>query len=154
MANQVPDEFLNSIDKTRFEDSPFIKKVEKPWGYELIFTSDELPYTGKIMHINAGKRLSLQIHDQKQETQMLISGQCNLVHDNKEGELITEEMEPNKGYTAQIGQRHRLQAITDCDIFEVSTPELGNTYRLEDDYQRDTETEEMRQDPNRGWSGE
>ncbi len=151
MTNQPPDEFLSSIDKSKFENAPFIKKVEKPWGYELIFTTDDMPYTGKIMHIDAGKRLSLQIHDKKMETQMLISGQCNLVHDNKEGEQVIEEMEPNKGYTAYIGQRHRLQAITDCDIFEVSTPELGNTYRLEDDYSRETETEEMRKDPSRGW---
>lgn len=152
MSNQVPDDFLASIDKTKFNNQPYVKRVEKPWGYELIFTSEDLPYAGKIMHINEGKRLSLQIHDKKQETQMLINGRCNLVHDNEAGELITEEMEPHKGYTAHIGQRHRLQAITDCEIFEVSTPELGNTYRLEDDYSRETETEEMRKDPNRGWN--
>jgi mannose-6-phosphate isomerase len=152
MSSQPPDDFLSAIDKSHFDDTPFFKKIEKPWGYELIFTSEELPYTGKIMHINEGKRLSLQIHDKKQETQMLINGKCNLIHDNKDGQLITEEMEPNKGYTAHVGQRHRLQAITDCDIFEVSTPENGNTYRLEDDYSRETETEEMRKDPNRGWN--
>ena len=145
-------EFLKTIDKTKFTNSPYVKRVEKPWGYELHFAPNDLPYMGKIMHINAGKRLSLQIHDKKLETQVLISGQCNLIHDDSSGSLITTKMEENKGYTAMIGQKHRLQAVTDCDVFEVSTPEIGNTFRLEDDYARPTETEEIRKDLNRGWS--
>lgn len=147
------EEFLKTIDKNAFVNTPFFKKVEKPWGYEMIFTPEDLPYTGKLMHINAGKRLSLQVHDVKQETQILVSGQCNSIVENPQGEMITIEMEMHKGYTMMVGQKHRLQAVTDCDVFEVSTPELGNTYRLEDDYARKTETEEMRKDPNRGWQG-
>lgn len=146
------EEFLKKINKSAFVTTPFLKKVEKPWGYELHFAPEDLPYMGKVMHINAGKRLSLQIHDKKLETQVLINGECNLIHDNSSGELITTKMEQNKGYTAMIGQKHRLQAVTDCDVFEVSAPEIGNTYRLEDDYARPTETEEMRKDLNRGWS--
>lgn len=146
-------EFLKTVDKNTFVNIPVVKKVEKPWGYELIFTPENLSYTGKMMHINAGKRLSLQVHDKKQETQILIDGKCNSIVENPQGEMTTVEMEINKGYTMMVGQKHRLQAVTDCDVFEVSTPELGNTYRLEDDYSRSTETEEMRQDPNRGWNG-
>ena len=147
------EEFLKTIDKSTFVNEAFLKKVEKPWGYELIFTPEELPYTGKLMHITAGKRLSLQVHDKKQETQILVSGKCNSIVENPQGEMTIIEMEPQKGYTMMVGQKHRLQAVTDCDVFEVSTPELGNTYRLEDDYARSTETEEMRRDPNRGWNG-
>ncbi|OGH30797.1 MAG: hypothetical protein A3J69_01580 [Candidatus Levybacteria bacterium RIFCSPHIGHO2_02_FULL_42_12] len=119
-------------------------RVEKPWGHELIFTPKTLPYTGKILHINAGKRLSLQIHDKKQETQFLINGACNLIIDNSRRELETIEMKKGKGYTIIIGQRHRLQAVSDCDVFEVSTPEIGTTFRLEDDYKRTDETDEAR----------
>jgi mannose-6-phosphate isomerase-like protein (cupin superfamily) len=147
------EEFLKTVDKNSFVNAPFLKKVEKPWGYEMIFTPDNLPYTGKIMHIEAGKRLSLQIHDTKQESYWLASGECNLVIENTKGEMEIVKMEKGVGYTMMIGQKHRHQAVTDCDVFEVSTPETGNTYRLEDDYARPTETEELRKDPNRGWQG-
>src|SRR3989339_660102 len=109
---------LNQFDKSKFVNTPYILKVEKPWGYELIFTQANLPYVGKILHINAGKRLSLQIHDKKQETQFLINGACNLIIDNSRRELETIEMKKGKGYTIMIGQRHRLQAVSDCDVFE------------------------------------
>lgn len=144
-------QLLSKIDKSRFVVAPFVKRVEKPWGYELHWAPEELPYMGKIMHINAGKRLSLQIHDKKLETQLLINGECNLIHEDSTGKLITTNMEKGKGYTAMIGQKHRLSAVTDCDVVEVSTPEIGDTFRLEDDYARPTETEELRKDPNRGW---
>lgn len=143
---------LNKFDKSKFTNVPFIKRVPKPWGYELIFTPDNLPYSGKILHIEAGKRLSLQVHDEKQETYWLADGRCNLVIENIKGELETIEMEKGKGYTTQIGQRHRHAAITDCDIFESAMAESGTTWRLEDDYSRPDETEELREDPNRGWN--
>lgn len=144
--------FLKTIDKSQFNHEPYVKRVEKPWGYELIFTPDNLSYTGKVMHINAGCRQSLQIHDKKQETYLLLNGKGGVIIENPSGEMENIEFEMNKGYTCLIGQKHRLFSITDCDILEFSTPELGNTYRLEDDYARPTETEEMRKDPNRGWN--
>lgn len=135
---------LNSFDKSTFLTTPYIKRVEKPWGYELHFVPEGMPYMGKLMHINAGKRLSLQIHDKKQETYWLASGECNLIIENPQGELATIKLEKGKGYTTVPGQRHRHQAVTDCDVIEVSTPELGTTYRLEDDFARPDETEEQR----------
>ena len=145
------EDLLKNRDLDSFDNEPFIKKVDKPWGYELIFTPQELPYTGKIMHIEAGKRLSLQIHDKKLESYWLSSGRCNLVIENKKGELETIEMKKGVGYTMKVGQKHRHQAITDCDVFEVYLPETGITYRLEDDYKRNHETEEVRSSNNRGW---
>ncbi|NTU46975.1 cupin [Candidatus Roizmanbacteria bacterium] len=124
----------------------FLKKVEKPWGYELIFTPPNMPFTGKILHINAGKRLSLQIHDKKEECYYLFNGRCSLVLENNTGELEKIELKPGIGYKVLVGQRHRHWAITDCDVFEVSTPEIGTTYRLEDDYKRPDETEQMRKE--------
>ncbi|HET9946893.1 MAG TPA: cupin [Patescibacteria group bacterium] len=146
------DEFLKTRDLSSYTNLPFIKKVPKPWGYELIFTPDGLAYTGKIIHIEAGKRLSLQVHDKKQESYFLAKGKGGVMLENTQGELERIELEENQGYTVAVGQKHRLFGITDCDIFEASTPESGTTYRLEDDYQRPNETEELRQDPNRGWN--
>lgn len=132
--------------------NPYIKKVEKPWGYELHFTPENLPYMGKILHINAGKRLSLQVHDKKQESWFLLKGKVTMMIEDKDGNLKEVNMEEGKGYTTKVGQKHRLVGVEDSDVLEVSTPEIGNTYRLEDDYLRGTETEEMRKDPKRGWN--
>lgn len=139
-------------DKSKFNTSPYAKKVEKPWGFEIHFTPDDLPYMGKILHIEAGKRLSLQIHDQKMESWYLYSGEIIMMIENSKGELEEVKMEKGVGYTTSIGQKHRLiGGEKGGEVFEISTPELGNTYRLEDDYKRPTETEELRKDPNRGW---
>jgi mannose-6-phosphate isomerase-like protein (cupin superfamily) len=130
---------------------PYVNRVEKPWGYEIHWTPSDLPYMGKILHVNAGKRLSLQRHDKKQETWYIMNGKAKLVWDNEKNELIETELVYGKGYTCHIGQRHRLVGITDCDVIEVSTPEIGVTERLEDDYRRPNETEDVRNSPNRGW---
>jgi mannose-6-phosphate isomerase-like protein (cupin superfamily) len=132
---------------------PYVKRVEKPWGYEIHWTPSNLPYMGKILHIQAGKRLSLQRHDKKQETWYMLNGKAKLVWDNEENELIETELQYGRGYTCIIGQRHRLVGITDCDVVEVSTPEIGTTERLEDDYSRPDETEVLRKLKNRGWQG-
>ncbi len=154
MANdKIPEEFLKSINRSNFINSPYVKRIEKPWGYELIFTPENLPYTGKLMHVNAGSQQSLQIHDKKVETYYLESGRGGVLTENINGEIEKIEFEKGKGYTTHIGQNHRIFGITDCDILEFSTPEKGNTYRLEDDYSRPTETEEMRKEQNRGWNG-
>jgi len=110
------------------------QKVAKPWGEEIIFTEPNLPYTGKIIRINAGSRLSLQYHDQKTETIALISGTANLAIDKD-----TKPMDINFGYTIIPNTTHRIEAVTDSVIFEVSTPETGTTFRLEDDYHRSDE---------------
>lgn len=135
---------LPQFDKSKFTNAPYIKRVEKPWGYELHWVPEGLPYMGKVLHIDAGKRLSLQAHDQKQETYWLLSGECNLIIENAKGELETIKLQKGKGYTTMIGQRHRHQAVTDCDVVEVSTSEVGTTWRLEDDYNRPDETPKQR----------
>ncbi len=135
---------LSKFDKTAFSTDSFAKKVIKPWGHEVIFTPPDLPYAGKIIHIDEGKRLSLQAHDKKQESWYLLNGRGKVIWENSEGKLVETELVSGQGYTCKIGQRHRLAGITGCDILEVSTPEMGTTYRLEDDYARKDETEEMR----------
>lgn len=133
-----------NIDPKDFSNSPYAKKVEKPWGYEIHWVAEGMPYMGKVLHVNKDARLSLQYHDQKQESWFIIKGRGKVIWDNNKGELIETELQPGVGYTSLIGQRHRLCGITDCDILEVSTPELGTTWRLEDDYKRPDETPEQR----------
>lgn len=142
---------LNKFDKTKFLNSPYVKKIVKPWGYELHWAPENKEYMGKILHINKDARLSLQVHDEKEESWLLMNGRAKLIWDDPQGKLIETELEPNVGYSCSVGQRHRLAGITDCDVIEVSTPEKGTTYRLDDDYNRPDETEDMRKDPNRGW---
>ena len=135
---------LNNIDPKDFSNQPYDRHIEKPWGYELHWVPENIPYMGKVLHINEGKRLSLQIHDTKQESWFLLNGSAKVVWDNNKGELIETQLQKGVGYTCMVGQRHRLVGITDCDVLEVSTPEEGTTLRLEDDYKRPDETPEQR----------
>lgn len=134
-----------TFDPKDFSTSSYVRRVEKPWGYELHWVPEDAPYMGKVLHINSGARLSLQIHDQKQESWFLISGDASVIWQDSSGNLIETELQKGVGYSTKIGQKHRLKGITDCDILEVSTPELGTTWRLEDDYSRPDETPEQRQ---------
>lgn len=132
------------FDPKDFSNDSYIKRVEKPWGYELHFAQEDLPYMIKLMHITEGHRQSLQIHDIKQETYVLIKGRGGVIWENNKGEMITTEFEQFVGYRTIVGQKHRLFSITDCDIMEGSTPESGTTWRLDDDYARPNETPEQR----------
>jgi len=129
---------------SNFSVKPFSQKVIKPWGYELIVTSEDSPVTSKILHLEDGKRFSFQYHDQKMETLTLIQGEAKMILENDQGEMEEIKMELNEGYLIRPFQKHRAQGIKDCLIFESSTREEGNTVRLEDDYSRGTETEEKR----------
>ena len=84
------------------------RRVEKPWGYEIHWTPEDRPYVGKVLHIDAGKRLSLQVHDEKLESWFLMSGRAKVVWDDGSGELVETELEAGLGYSCSIGQRHRL----------------------------------------------
>lgn len=138
--NQNPPTF----DTSTYDTEPYVKRVEKPWGYELHWVREDAPYIGKVLHINAGTRLSLQVHDQKQESWFIMNGKAAVIWENNKGEMIETELQPGVGYSTKVGQKHRLKGITDADILEVSTPEAGTTWRLEDDYTRPHETPEQR----------
>lgn len=133
-----------TFDPSNFSNEPYAKRVPKPWGYEIHWVREDAPYMGKVLHITAGARLSLQVHDQKQESWFLMAGKAAVIWENNKGELIETELQPGVGYSTSVGQKHRLKGITDCDILEVSTPELGTTWRLDDDYARPHETPEQR----------
>jgi mannose-6-phosphate isomerase len=149
MSEQPP-----RYDPRPFSLLPGARRVEKPWGHEVLLSPEDAPYTSKLIHVNAGHRLSLQLHDAKTETQTLIGGKAILVLEGPDGELHDVVMEPNVGYSVAIGQRHRLCAAPDANavIFEASTPEIGTTYRLADDYRRPDETEALREEDRRASS--
>lgn len=134
----------STFDKSKFNNAPYAKKVDKPWGYEIHWVPIDKPYIGKLLHIKEGARLSLQYHDQKMESWWIVNGRGKVMWDDEEGNLIETELMPGQGYTTAVGQKHRLIGITDCDIIEVSTPEMGTTFRLYDDYKRPNETPEQR----------
>ncbi len=111
-------------------------RVDKPWGYELHWAKTE-KYVGKLIHVDAGHALSLQYHNEKDETIFLASGRM-LFEIQEQGELVRREMLPGEAVHVTPRTVHRMTAITDCDIFEVSTPELHDVVRLEDRYGRTT----------------
>jgi mannose-6-phosphate isomerase-like protein (cupin superfamily) len=106
------------------------KIVEKPWGREVWYAHEDR-YAGKILEVTAGHALSLQKHARKQETMYLQSGRI-LYHFNG----IEFEMVPGQCITIRPGDVHRMQALEDSVILEVSTPELDDVIRLEDRYGR------------------
>ncbi|HET9411514.1 MAG TPA: hypothetical protein VFO38_01555 [Candidatus Saccharimonadales bacterium] len=132
------------FDPAGFTTNPYVKRVEKPWGYELHWVPESAPYMGKLLHINAGARLSLQVHDQKQESWFLVGGHVVVEWEDNKGQMLTTTLQAGVGYSTQVGQKHRLRAITDSDVVEVSTPEAGTTWRLEDDFARPHETPAQR----------
>jgi len=109
--------------------------INKPWGKEILYTNNKTPYTGKILILNQGQRTSLQKHDQKTETLMLLNGNCKITIEN-----ITYNMEIGKGYYILNNVIHRIICLKKSVIAEVSTPEIGTTFRIEDDYSRKNET--------------
>jgi len=111
-----------------------IKQVPKPWGYELIFAHTDR-YVGKILHINQGESLSLQYHEIKEETLFVVEGELRLTVE-QDGDR--RELTLRKGEAFHIPPRmiHRMEALADTDVAEVSTPELDDVVRLEDRYGR------------------
>jgi mannose-6-phosphate isomerase-like protein (cupin superfamily) len=112
-----------------------IEKVDKPWGYELIWAKTK-NYVGKILHINKGHRLSLQYHKVKEETLYLQTGRMTLLFEDHDGSMIEVDMKPGDAHHIPVGRKHRMIAIEDCDVFEVYTPQLDDVVRIEDGYGR------------------
>jgi quercetin dioxygenase-like cupin family protein len=111
-----------------------IPRIEKPWGYELHWACTDR-YVGKLIHVDAGHALSLQYHNVKDETIYLHAGRL-LFEIQQAGSLVARELKPGERVHIAPGTIHRMTAIEDSDIFEVSTPELDDVVRLEDRYGR------------------
>lgn len=137
-----------AVDRSKFvAEANVAIDHSKPWGNEPIFSkkSENDPIAMKILHIVADGWLSLQAHAVKVESYYMSYGKCVMVMENVNRELIEFPLEYNQGYTTKVGQRHRHKAVTEMDVFEVSTPEDGSTtWRIEDKYSRSDQTDETR----------
>jgi mannose-6-phosphate isomerase-like protein (cupin superfamily) len=121
-----------------------LRRVEKPWGYEIVFAENER-YAGKILHLDAGHALSLQYHERKDETLYVLKGEVTLLVDadadaEKDGNLTEVTLAAGDSYRIRPGVRHRMSASAPCDLVEVSSPELDDVVRLEDRYGREGTT--------------
>ena len=113
------------------------RRVEKPWGWELIWADTAL-YVGKILFVKAGHSLSLQFHREKDESWYVESGRAELeLGEAGQGALNTEVIGAGASFHYVPGTVHRVTAIEDTTILEVSTPHLDDVVRLEDKYGRE-----------------
>ena len=110
-------------------------RVDKPWGYELHWAVTER-YIGKILHVKRGHALSLQFHERKDESLMVMTGTVDVDLDDAQGQLHTHRLEKGETLRIRPRQRHRITAIEDTDVLEVSSPEIDDIVRLEDRYGR------------------
>ncbi len=109
--------------------------VEKPWGHERIWAHTDR-YVGKILHIKAGHALSVQYHDRKDETISLLSGEMIFRVADAHGDLRDVPLSAGQAYHVTPGTLHQMEAVTDCDVLEASTPDLDDVVRLSDRYGR------------------
>ena len=110
-------------------------RVDKPWGYELWWALTDA-YAGKLLHLERGHKLSLQFHESKDESAYLLSGRLLLTKGPSEDELTTVELGPGDTWRNLPGEVHTIEALEDCEVLEVSTPELDDVVRLSDSYGR------------------
>jgi mannose-6-phosphate isomerase len=123
-------------DGTRPTPASAIRRVDKPWGAELIWAVTER-YAGKILIIEAGRRLSLQRHERKDESIYVLSGRLRLFLGPDESNLAAHELGPGDAARIPVGWIHRYEAIDRVELAEVSTPELDDVIRLQDDFGRE-----------------
>jgi mannose-6-phosphate isomerase len=111
------------------------RTTPKPWGHELLWAQGAR-YAAKILHIEAGCRLSLQYHRAKEESLLLLRGRMRVELESGDGTLVGHEALSGQVFHIPSGRKHRLSALETCDVLEVSTPELDDTVRLQDDFGR------------------
>ncbi|HEY2325993.1 MAG TPA: hypothetical protein VGH52_00765 [Gaiellaceae bacterium] len=134
MSTDSPPDFpnLRLLEAWAFD----VRKVEKPWGYELIWAQTDV-YVGKVLFVRAGHSLSLQFHREKDESWLVQSGRARLeLGGVGEGTLAEEVIGPGAAFHYSPGTVHRVTALEDTTILEVSTPQLDDVVRLEDAYGR------------------
>ena len=115
--------------------APAARRVEKPWGHELIWALTD-KYCGKVLVIETGRRLSLQKHEIKDESILVLSGRLRLHLEDESGQVRQEELGPGESRHVATGRIHRYESIERCELIEVSTPELDDVVRIEDDFGR------------------
>ena len=137
MTGPVSSPNVNTLDPFAFQP----RKVEKPWGWELIWAHADA-YVGKILFVRAGHSLSLQFHREKDESWYVESGRAKLELGQPGQAVLAEEViGPGAAFRYPPGTMHRVTALEDTTILEVSTPQIEDVVRLEDVYGREGTTE-------------
>ena len=132
MSDHLSSPNLGGLEAFAFEP----ERVEKPWGYELIWALTDR-YCGKLLFVKAGESLSLQFHREKDESWLVQSGRAKLELGSAGDAMLKEEIiGPGASFRFPPGTVHRVTALEDTTILEVSTPELDDVVRLEDRYGR------------------
>jgi mannose-6-phosphate isomerase len=111
------------------------RRVEKPWGHE-VWWADTDAYAGKLLHVEAGHRLSLQLHREKDESSYLLAGRLRLIRGSEAEDLQEQVIDPGHAWRVEPGTVHSIEAIEDSIVLEVSTPHLDDVVRLQDRYGR------------------
>jgi mannose-6-phosphate isomerase-like protein (cupin superfamily) len=111
------------------------RRVVKPWGYELIWAHTD-DYAGKLLHVHSGEALSLQLHEEKDETLYLLEGEVRLLVGAGINSMEPVSWREGEAIRIPPGTLHRMEAVTECTIIEVSTPELDDVIRVRDRYGR------------------
>jgi mannose-6-phosphate isomerase len=128
---------IEGLDRWAFAS----RRVEKPWGWELIWAVAD-DYVGKVLFVKAGESLSLQFHNEKDESWYVQGGRAKLeLGDVGQSLLNTEVIAEGASFRFRPGTVHRVTALEDTTILEVSTPHLDDVVRLEDRYGRQGTTE-------------
>ena len=113
-----------------------VRFVPKPWGHETIWAQTD-QYVGKVLHIKAGQALSVQYHNAKDETIHLLRGHMIYRVKGSDGTLQDMQLKEGESYRNEPGTVHQMEAVTDCDVLEASTPHLDDVVRLSDRYGRE-----------------
>jgi mannose-6-phosphate isomerase len=128
---------LETLDAWAFDT----RKVEKPWGHELIWAHADT-YVGKVLFVKAGESLSLQFHREKDESWLVQAGRAKVELGSAGDAFLKEEVvSPGTAFRLRPGTVHRVTALEDTTILEVSTPHLDDVVRLEDLYGREGTSE-------------
>jgi mannose-6-phosphate isomerase len=136
-VNGIDSPNVNSLERWAFE----VRRVEKPWGHELIWALTD-DYCGKVLFVKAGCALSLQFHTEKEESWLVQSGRAKLELGEAGQRVLSEEViGAGAAFRYRPGTVHRVTAIEDTTIIEVSTPHLDDVVRLEDLYGREGTSE-------------
>ena len=118
----------------RSDDLPI--RIDKPWGHEIWWAWTD-QYVGKILHVRAGHRLSVQYHERKDETSYVLRGRLTLLKGEAADALEATEVGEGSQWRNRPGEVHTIEAIEDADVLEVSTPHLDDVVRLSDSYGRE-----------------
>jgi mannose-6-phosphate isomerase-like protein (cupin superfamily) len=124
------------VTEPRSSHETTARRVDKPWGWELVWAETEA-YVGKLLFVRAGESLSLQYHERKDESWLVREGRATLELGERGGDLATTEIAPGDTFRFRPGTVHRLSALEDTLVVEVSTPDLDDVVRLDDAYGRE-----------------